>query len=125
MKNNREKAVTHDRVVRPWGFFEVLVKGPNYWVKRLVVKKGHRLSLQSHRNRNEALFIDKPGIKMEVDGKTVKDLFSVIPKGSLHRISAPRKSGEIIELAWGKCSEDDIHRYEDDYGRIGRPKKTI
>ncbi len=49
----RHEAVAHNRVYRPWGFYEVLIHGDRFQVKRIVVTPGHKLSLQKHFHRAE------------------------------------------------------------------------
>ena len=49
----RHEAVAHNRVYRPWGFYERLIQGDRFQVKRIVVTPGHKLSLQKHFHRAE------------------------------------------------------------------------
>src|SRR5262249_40964192 len=50
---NRSEHVSHSRVHRPWGYYEGVDAGPGFQVKRLMVKPGHKLSLQLHHKRSE------------------------------------------------------------------------
>ena len=52
-KANRHQAVSHNRVYRPWGFYESLIQGDRFQVKQIVVTPGHQLSLQKHFHRAE------------------------------------------------------------------------
>ena len=108
---------------RPWGYYEVLVDERDHKVKRIVVHPGKRLSLQSHRRRSEHWFIlcgkavvtiDREELDLET-GQSVD-----IPQGALHRIlNAGAEILAFIEVQIGEYfGEDDIERFEDDYGRI-------
>jgi mannose-6-phosphate isomerase-like protein (cupin superfamily) len=110
--------------VRPWGGYEAIESGPGYQVKRIFVSPGKRLSYQSHKQRAEAWTIVAGKAKMTLDDKdwemSVGDNV-VIPIGAKHRIE---NSGEeqviFIEVQTGDyLGEDDIERYEDDFGREG------
>lgn len=105
---------------RPWGRYEILLDLPNHKVKKLYIKKGCRISLQSHEQRNEYWVVVSGfgTVKLEdmerhlgVGGNIL------IPKKHKHRIWAAVDM-EIIEVQMGVCDEKDIIRYEDDYGRI-------
>jgi mannose-6-phosphate isomerase len=111
-----------ERDVRPWGFFEVLVEEPGYKVKRIEVKPGQRLSLQSHEKRSEHWVVVAGEAVVTVgDGENVVRINEhvAIPVGCKHRI-ANRGSGPLvfIEVQCGSyLGEDDIKRYQDDYHR--------
>jgi mannose-6-phosphate isomerase len=108
---------------RPWGNFRRLVHNEPCTVKLITVDPGHRLSLQSHNHRSELWTFLDPGGIAEVDGREVRpepgeQVF--IPCGARHRLaSAPDAAGpvRVLELGFGKFDEDDIVRYEDQYGR--------
>ena len=106
---------------RPWGWFETILEGSNYKVKKLFVKQGCRLSLQSHENRDEHWVVVTGAGVLKLDGvekplQTGEYIF--IPKKSQHRICAYEDQDiELIEVQMGVCDESDIKRYQDDYGR--------
>jgi mannose-6-phosphate isomerase-like protein (cupin superfamily) len=108
---------------RPWGNFRRLVHNEPCTVKLITVDPGHRLSLQSHNHRSELWTFLDPGGIAEVDGKEVRPAPGeqvFIPCGARHRLaSAPDAAGpvRVLELGFGKFDEDDIVRYEDQYGR--------
>lgn len=107
---------------RPWGSYAVLYTNETCQVKKLVVNPGKRISLQSHKFRAEHWFIVSGQGTTELDGKEieVKPGDSVdIPIGSKHRISCSSPELLIfIEVQTGSSfGEDDIVRYEDDFGR--------
>lgn len=111
--------VTVTREERPWGWFETIQEGTNYKVKKLFIKKGCRISLQSHDQRDEHWVIVSGFGVVKIDETerfigTNGHIF--IPKKHKHRIMAT-KDLELIEVQMGVCEEKDIIRYEDDFGR--------
>lgn len=107
---------------RPWGHFETLVLGERFQVKRIVVKPGASLSLQSHHHRSEHWIVVQGTAKVTVDDtvKLVSENQSVyIPLGAVHRMENPGKVDMVlIEVQTGSyLGEDDIIRYEDVYSR--------
>lgn len=107
---------------RPWGWFESLVTGERFQVKRIVVHPGAALSLQSHHHRSEHWIVVQGTAKVTVDGavKLVSENESVyVPLGAVHRLENPGKLPMVlIEVQTGAyLGEDDITRYEDVYAR--------
>ena len=107
---------------RPWGWFESLVIGQRFQVKRIVVQPGAALSLQSHNHRSEHWIVVQGTAKVTVDDevKLLSENQSVyIPLGAVHRMENPGKLPMIlIEVQTGSYfGEDDIIRYEDVYAR--------
>jgi mannose-6-phosphate isomerase-like protein (cupin superfamily) len=112
----------HEEERRPWGYFRVLDDGPHHKVKRILVNRGHRLSLQKHARRREHWFVldgeavvTRDNEEIHVSAGQAVD----IPEGAWHRIKNPgRKPLVFIEVQTGDYfGEDDITRAEDDYGR--------
>ena len=107
-------------VKKPWGGYERFTLGEKSTVKILTVKPKQRFSLQRHRNRKEFWkFLDNPA-KVTLGSKIFKvkkgDSF-LITRRQLHRIQAYSKPVRVLEISFGKFSEKDIERVEDDYGR--------
>ncbi len=107
---------------RPWGWFESLVVGERFQVKRIHVHPGAALSLQSHHHRSEHWIVVEGTAKVTVDDETrlVTENQSVyIPLGAVHRLENPGKVAMVlIEVQTGSyLGEDDIIRYEDLYAR--------
>ena len=107
---------------RPWGWFESLVVGNRFQVKRIVVHPGAALSLQSHVHRSEHWIVVEGTARVTVDDdvKLVTENQSVyIPLGAVHRMENPGKVPMVlIEVQTGAyVGEDDIVRYEDVYAR--------
>ena len=107
---------------RPWGWFESLVVGNRFQVKRIVVHSGAALSLQSHVHRSEHWIVVEGTAKVTIDDdiKLVTENQSVyIPLGAVHRMENPGKVPMVlIEVQTGAyVGEDDIVRYDDVYAR--------
>lgn len=107
---------------RPWGHFQTLILGERFQVKRIVVKPGAALSLQSHHHRSEHWIVVEGTARVTIDGteKLVTENESVyIPLGAVHRMENPGKVDMVlIEVQTGTyLGEDDIIRYEDVYAR--------
>ncbi|MEH6360033.1 MAG: mannose-1-phosphate guanylyltransferase/mannose-6-phosphate isomerase [Amylibacter sp.] len=117
-----DQAVQHPRDHRPWGSFECLYMGQRFQVKRIVVKPGGILSLQSHVHRSEHWIVVEGTAKVTIgdEVKLVGENQSVyIPVGDKHRMENPGKVPMVlIEVQTGSyLGEDDIVRYEDVYAR--------
>ena len=107
---------------RPWGWFESLALGERFQVKRICVKPGASLSLQSHNHRSEHWIVVEGTAKVTIDEdiRLLTEGQSVyVPLGSVHRMENPGKMPMLlIEVQIGSyLGEDDIIRYEDDYAR--------
>ena len=107
---------------RPWGWFESLALGNCFQVKRICVKPGAALSLQSHKYRSEHWVIVEGEAKVTIDDevKLVSEGQSVyVPLGAKHRMENPGQvQMVVIEVQIGTyLGEDDIMRYEDVYSR--------
>ncbi len=118
----RREAVAHNRVYRPWGFYESLITGERFQVKRIVVSPGQRLSLQQHFHRAEHWVVVSGTALTTYDETTklVRENESVyLPLGCVHRLENPgRIPLVLIEVQSGSyLGEDDIVRFADTYGR--------
>ncbi len=120
--HNVSQAEQLPRDYRPWGWYESLVTGPRFQVKRIVVSPGAALSLQSHNHRSEHWIVVEGTAKVTIneEEQLITENQSVyIPLGSKHRLQNPGKvSLTLIEVQTGTYfGEDDIIRYEDLYAR--------
>jgi len=121
-EKNREEAVTHAKVYRPWGDYETIDMARRYQVKRITVKTGAKLSLQKHHHRAEHWTVVS-GTAIVTKGEEeilLKEDESIyIPLGTMHRLENPGKIPlELIEVQSGAyLGEDDIVRFDDVYGR--------
>lgn len=107
---------------RPWGWFETLVLGERFQVKRIVVHPGAALSLQSHFHRSEHWIVVSGTAQVTVNGdvRLLTENQSVyVPLGAIHRMENPGKVPMVlIEVQTGTyLGDDDIIRYEDVYAR--------
>ena len=121
-KKGARQAESFPKDHRPWGWFESLVIGDRFQVKRIHVHPGAALSLQSHHHRSEHWIVVEGTAKVTVDDevKLVTENQSVyIPLGAVHRMENPGKVPMVlIEVQTGTyLGEDDIIRYEDIYAR--------
>lgn len=121
-ENNSEQVISHNKVYRPWGSFKTLNEGINFKVKRITVKPGGKLSLQSHKHRSEHWVVVKGHAYAIINN--IEHLLSVnqsidIPLQAKHRLeNRDDEELEIVEIQTGTyLGEDDIKRYEDYYGR--------
>jgi mannose-1-phosphate guanylyltransferase / mannose-6-phosphate isomerase len=115
-------AETFPRDHRPWGWFETLVLGDRFQVKRIVVHPGASLSLQSHVHRAEHWIVVSGTARVtigEADQLVTENQSVYIPLGAKHRMHNPGKVPMVlIEVQTGSyLGEDDIIRYEDVYAR--------
>jgi mannose-1-phosphate guanylyltransferase/mannose-6-phosphate isomerase len=121
-EEQRSQAVLHREVHRPWGSYDSVDMGARHQVKRIKVKPGAQLSLQSHKHRAEHWIIVK-GIARVTRDNDVFELFenqsTYIPIGAKHRLENPGTEWlELVEVQSGAyLGEDDIVRYSDIYGR--------
>ncbi len=118
----RKEATEHKRMYRPWGFYEGLIMGDRFQVKRIVVTPGGRLSLQKHMHRAEHWVVVNGTAEVTRDDEVlmVRENESVyLPLGCVHRLVIPGKIPlALIEVQSGPyLGEDDIVRLEDVYGR--------
>jgi mannose-1-phosphate guanylyltransferase/mannose-6-phosphate isomerase len=119
----RHEAVAHNRLYRPWGFFESLIQGDRFQVKRLVVAPGRKLSLQKHFHRAEHWVVVNGSALVTRDDETVliRENESIyLPLGCVHRLENPGKIPlTLIEVQSGAyLGEDDIVRFDDVYNRV-------
>ncbi len=106
---------------RPWGTFEQFTANEVSTVKILEVKPQQRLSLQSHKHREELWVALDDGVIAEINGSKRylrKGEKVVVPKEARHRLSSESGTVRVLEIAFGNFDEEDITRYEDDFGRI-------
>lgn len=123
--SNRDEHLFHRKVIRPWGWYDTIDVGENFKVKRIQVNPGATLSLQKHNKRAEHWIVVK-GKAEVISGDKLIELnqneSTYIPLGVKHRLSNPtNKVLEIIEVqSGGYLGEDDIVRFDDQYGRISK-----
>jgi len=121
----RPEAQDHPKVYRPWGWYDSVAFGDRFQVKRIGVKPGQKLSLQLHHKRAEHWIVVKGTARVTCDDKVFdlqENQSTFIPLGSKHRLeNATTEPLEIIEVQSGTyLGEDDIVRFDDIYGRVGK-----
>jgi mannose-6-phosphate isomerase-like protein (cupin superfamily) len=119
---NKQQAVQHLRIYRPWGYYQSVDIGSRFQVKRIVVKPNAKLSLQRHFHRAEHWVVVRGTgeVTIGTEIRIVRENESTyIPIGSVHRLANPGKIPlELIEVQVGSyLGEDDIVRLFDEYGR--------
>jgi mannose-1-phosphate guanylyltransferase len=113
----------HKTVARPWGAYTVLQEGPGFKIKRIEVKPQASLSLQMHHRRSEH-WVVVSGEASVTNGERSYALAAnestFIPSGTRHRLANARNEPlVVIEVQCGEyVGEDDIVRFEDEYGRV-------
>lgn len=120
---NHDAHKLHRTVHRPWGTYTILEEGNGFKIKRIEVKPGASLSLQMHHHRSEH-WVVVSGMAKVVNGE--REMFvstnesTYIPAGHKHRLENPGILNLVmIEVqSGGYLGEDDIVRFEDNYGRV-------
>lgn len=121
-KTGHDAHLTHRTVHRPWGSYTTLEEGERFKIKKITVKPGASLSLQLHHHRSEHWVVVKGAalVQHEQDSFLLNTNESTfIPAGHKHRLSNPGVVNlTLIEVQSGDyLGEDDLVRYEDNYGR--------
>jgi len=113
----------HRTVSRPWGAYTVLQEGPGFKIKRIEVKVGAALSLQMHAHRSEH-WVVVSGEARVTNGERVYPVqvneSTFIPLKTRHRLENTGADPLVmIEVQCGDyVGEDDIVRFDDQYGRV-------
>jgi mannose-1-phosphate guanylyltransferase/mannose-6-phosphate isomerase len=121
-RKRREEQTLHRKVHRPWGWYDSIDEGDRFKVKRIQVKPKASLSLQKHHHRAEHWIVVK-GTAEITNGDSVtllsENQSTYIPIGVTHRLANPGTIPlELIEVQSGSyLGEDDIVRFQDNYGR--------
>lgn len=118
-----ETVLPRDSQTRPWGHFEVLTRGAGFLVKTLVVRAGCRLSLQRHAHRAEVWAVLQGTARVQLEDRlhTLEAGESItIARGQWHRLEnhGPQPLVVLESQHGTRCSEDDIERAQDDFGRV-------
>jgi mannose-6-phosphate isomerase-like protein (cupin superfamily) len=114
-------------IQKPWGQEEILETNENYTVKRLLMRSGHKCSLQLHRFKQETIYVLSGVLSLHaaniignqnfILGKVyLKEGDSItIESMRVHRMEA--ENGDVVYLECSTSQLDDIVRIEDDYNR--------
>lgn len=120
---NRTEHINHREVYRPWGVYDSIDAGQRYQVKRITVQPGAKLSVQMHHHRAEHWIVVSGTARVTNGDQTylvTENQSTYIPIGQVHALENPGIIPlELIEVQSGAyLGEDDIIRFEDNYGRI-------
>jgi len=120
--DGRTQHKNHRRVYRPWGCYDSIDAGERFQVKRITVNPGAALSLQMHHHRAEHWVVVKGTAKVTCGEDQIlvaENQSTYIPIGNKHRLENPGSIPlELIEVQSGSyLGEDDIVRFDDEYGR--------
>ncbi|WP_461866100.1 mannose-1-phosphate guanylyltransferase/mannose-6-phosphate isomerase [Thermococcus sp.] len=118
-----ERVIVHRTAYRPWGSYTILEEGDRYKIKRLTVLPGKKLSLQMHYHRSEHWVVVRGTAKVTLEDREIllrPGESTFIPAGVKHRLENPGKVVlEVIETQIGEyLGEDDIVRFDDEFGRV-------
>ena len=118
-----KEGILHKKIYRPWGSYTSLIESENWLVKKIEVNPGAQLSLQMHNHRAEHWVVVSGKAAIQVNEKHLSltdNQSTFIPLKAKHRLKNPStKVLTLIEIQSGDLiSEDDIIRFNDDYGRI-------
>ncbi len=121
-KQGRKEYQAHTTVFRPWGTYTILEENSNTKIKRIVVYPGTKLSMQMHHHRSEHWIVVQGTAKITNGDQVIfleENQSTYVPKTTRHRLENPGKVPlHIIEVQIGPyLEEDDIVRYDDDFGR--------
>lgn len=121
-REGRSEAAAHRKVYRPWGAYDSIDNGARFQVKRITVNPGATLSLQMHHHRAEHWIVVSGTAEVTRGDEVIlltENQSTYIPLGVTHRLKNPGKLPlELIEVQSGSyLGEDDIVRFEDQYGR--------
>ena len=109
-------------VSKPWGSFQVIEVGEKYIIKRIIVKPGGKLSLQSHQHRAEHWVVVKGEAEVTIE-EDITILHSgeyiLVPLHAKHRLANNYSENLVVIEVWygDNLDEEDITRYEDIYNR--------
>ena len=119
--NQEQKQIT---VKRPWGFYTIIEQGPDFSIRRVTVFSGHRLSLHSHKEKEEIWIIESGQAQIELFDpqedytkmiRNSKNGPIKVNKNVRHRIGAYGGHDLVFVEHQQGGNENDIERYEDDY----------
>jgi len=111
------------RIEKPWGYEIIWAEGSTFVGKLLHIEEGHRLSLQFHREKDEAILVQTGTMELLLEDEEGELITQMLQSGDAARILPGRKhrftaltTCEIVEVSTPQLS--DVVRLEDDYGRV-------
>lgn len=112
----KEETIVSNRETFYWGWIETVGEGEKHKIKRLFIKKGERISLQSHQNKDIHWIVLSGfgNFKLEeVERFVGMGAHVSVPKKQKYSMFAS-KDLEMIEVQMGICEEKDVRRYDTD-----------
>ena len=109
-----------NKVDKPWGWYRDLERNFFRVIKTIHISPNKKFSLQKHFHRDEFWYILSGSGKITLDSEVkevTKGEHFFIPRETIHRLEGGPDGIDFLEVQEGECSEDDILRLEDDYGR--------
>jgi len=110
------------RVEKPWGHEEIWAETPRYLGKILAIRAGKRLSLQLHRQKDEAIYVLRGTLRLTLENDAGELEVTDLGPGASRRITPGRRHRfegvsdcELCEVSSPEI--DDVVRIEDDFGR--------
>ena len=108
------------KVDKPWGYYRQYALNRTCSVRLIVLKPNQETSLHWHNLRSDLWIILDNDVEVQIGdeihtAKSGEELF--IPSEQTHRLKSLGQECRVLEIAFGYCVEDDIHRLADDYGR--------
>jgi len=118
-----KQAIT--RVEKPWGYELIWAKTNDYVGKILHIKKGHKLSLQYHRVKEETIMVSTGKMLFVIEDDHGQMQEVELSAGQAHHVAVGRKHRmiaiedcDVFEVSTNHL--DDVVRLEDSYGRTGK-----
>ena len=108
---------------KPWGKEEVIEINDKYMMKKLTMLKGHRCSLQLHKQKKETIYVLSGQLRI-ISGLSEDSLVAkvytsgdsiTISPGTIHRMEGVEDS---IYLEASTPEMNDVVRLVDDYDRL-------
>ena len=108
------------KVDKPWGHYKQYALNRTCSVRLITLEPNQETSLHWHNLRSDLWVIMDNGVQVQIGDETHiakagEEFF--IPSEQVHRLISLGEQGRVLEIAFGYCIEDDIHRLADDYGR--------
>jgi mannose-6-phosphate isomerase-like protein (cupin superfamily) len=111
------------KIIKPWGFEQIIEINKKYLLKKLFMKKNHRCSLQYHNKKKETIYVLSGELKIYIGKNKNKLRSKIYKKGStvtigpriIHRMKAEKN---CFYLEASTPHNSDVVRLCDDYKRI-------
>ena len=105
-------------VEKPWGYEEIWAETDSYVAKKIFIKKGHKLSKQYHKVKEETVYVLEGNLRLQLEEHArlmvLGESYHITP-GTIHRFCADINDVALMEVSTPHL--DDVVRLEDDYGR--------